>query len=343
MSSTTKDWPRARGSLLGVLVPVLAAAGLIVAAISQAHTGPQPTITGSPIVGETLTSSSAGDTALYRWQSCDPAASGCGAGDGDGTAEGWSFLPGADQQSYTVAESDLGRMLRVRAKGTSLGEQFVSSDPVGPVTAAEEPLPPPPVGKIQPKAIRPAATPLEPDHGQTLLIDDAGGTVLIKVPGDSTYGPVTELREIPIGSIVDATQGTAKITAQNGDGADEQASFWGGTFQALQGPGATSYFEARLGTPPTRRSGARVSSRLATASSLAHTAAAKPKLWGSGSGKFRTRGKGGAATLVGTTWLTQEKGDGTLFKVTEGHGVDVKDFGRRGLISLTPGEQYFAH
>ena len=310
---------------------------LLLAAATQARSAALPVITGDAVVGETLTSSSAGDSPLYRWQRCDPAASPCTEGDGDGSGAGWALIAGAEQQSYTLTDSDLGFLIRVRAKGTSLGEQFSSSEPAGPVEAA----PTPPGAPVV--ATTPSTAALQPDNGQTLLISALQGIVLIKIPGDTDFRPVTDIREIPVGSLVDATQGTAQITSENGDGVDELASFWGGVFVALQNSGAGSVFEARLESSLGRRAKKQSSPRIATTAAVAHTAAAGSKLWGSGSGKFRTRGRGGAATLRGTTWLTKDKGDGTLFKVLEGHGIDVKDFGKKGLITLTPGEKYFAH
>ena len=51
----------------------------------------------------------------------------------------------------------------------------------------------------------------------------------------------------------------------------------------------------------------------------AGAAAKKPKtrkLWGDGSGSFRTRGQYSAATVRGTRWLVQDSCAGTLTKVT---------------------------
>ena len=51
------------------------------------------------------------------------------------------------------------------------------------------------------------------------------------------------------------------------------------------------------------------------------------RLWGRDrGGRFRTRGRHGSATVRGTRWLTEDRCDGTLFKVTEG-AIDVRDDG----------------
>ena len=41
-------------------------------------------------------------------------------------------------------------------------------------------------------------------------------------------------------------------------------------------------------------------------------------LWGDGKGDFQTRGRGAAATVRGTIWLTEDRCDGTLVRVRRG-------------------------
>jgi hypothetical protein len=51
------------------------------------------------------------------------------------------------------------------------------------------------------------------------------------------------------------------------------------------------------------------------------------KLWGDGRGRFRTRGRYGAATVRGTKWLTLDRCDGTKVRVVRGK-VSVQDLVR---------------
>ena len=51
------------------------------------------------------------------------------------------------------------------------------------------------------------------------------------------------------------------------------------------------------------------------------------KLWGDGRGRFRTRGRYGAATVRGTKWLTLDRCDGTKVRVVRGK-VSVRDLVR---------------
>ena len=80
---------------------------------------------------------------------------------------------------------------------------------------------------------------------------------------------------------------------------------------------------------------------------LAAISAVKPPpkvvrhLWGSGKGRFRTRARYAAATVRGTVWLTADRCDGTLTRVTQGT-VQVADFPRRKTVLVRAGKSYLA-
>ncbi len=65
------------------------------------------------------------------------------------------------------------------------------------------------------------------------------------------------------------------------------------------------------------------------------------RLFGNGKGRFRTTGRHSAATVRGTIWLTEERCDGTLTRVTRGI-VSVRDFARKKTISVRAGNSYLA-
>ncbi len=66
------------------------------------------------------------------------------------------------------------------------------------------------------------------------------------------------------------------------------------------------------------------------------------RLWGSGKGSFRTRGRRSAATVTGTRWLVADLCDrSTLTRVKSGV-VEVRDFGKGRTVVLEAGEQYLA-
>ena len=137
---------------------------------------------------------------------------------------------------------------------------------------------------------------------------------------------------IPLGSTVDSRDGTVLITAQQRPGAKPQsAEFFDGIFKLTQ---------TRTTTDLT------LNEALAPCSTKGHAAAAakKPKsrkLWGNGSGSFRTRGQYSAATVRGTEWLVQDSCSGTLTRVKHGV-VSVRDDVRHRTILLRAGKRYLA-
>lgn len=75
-------------------------------------------------------------------------------------------------------------------------------------------------------------------------------------------------------------------------------------------------------------------------------AGAKPKkpirrLWGKGKGRFRSKGRFSTASVRGTTWLTEDRCEGTLTSVTSGV-VSVFDSVRKKTIMVRAGRSYLA-
>jgi hypothetical protein len=149
------------GAYAGLLCALLLIGGAV--GLARGQTGDRPVISGETIVGETLTSSSAGESAVYKWQRCDPETSVCGDNTDRNDSDYETIVNNNTDPTYVLTEADLGMMIRVQAKGTSLGEQFVPSAPVGPV---ELPPPPPPPVNLTPPTIAGEAA-----EGQSLTAD----------------------------------------------------------------------------------------------------------------------------------------------------------------------------
>jgi uncharacterized repeat protein (TIGR01451 family) len=64
-------------------------------------------------------------------------------------------------------------------------------------------------------------------------------------------------------------------------------------------------------------------------------------LWGHAKGKFRTRARFSSATIRGTTWLTEDRCDGSLTTAVDDF-VDVVDLSLHKTLTLNPGESYLA-
>jgi len=312
-----------KAGVAATLVCALAAASLATTSLAAKET-PKPTISGGAFVGHTLSSTSIGDTALYKWQRCNPSVAICDPAAPHGDAA-WPDIAGADAITYLIQPSDLGFFIRVRVHDTSLGtHSWAPSDPVGPVLAGD----------------------LAPEHGVSVLAQPVSGSVEVKTPG-GRFKPLKEASKLPVGTIFDTRGSRVKLTAATGTlgekAADTPIDFYLGLFKIKQPPGLNSRATAKLVEKLTCGKG---KGKAASASGEGPTAVAagkrRRKLWGSGSGGYRTAGSGSTGSVVGTTWLTLDTCSHTLTKVIEGHGVRVFDKKKKKKIFLGPGDRYFA-
>ena len=147
------------------------------------------------------------------------------------------------------------------------------------------------------------------------------GTVLVKVPGSSSFVPLSSAENIPMGSTIDATNGTVAITVALPNGTTETGDFYDGEFVVTQD--ATGRLFATLaggsfkGCPASgKKSKGKGHHKAQLASAKKSKTAVVRQLWGSGHGQFTTKGRYGSAAVSGTVWLTQDLCEGTFFKVT---------------------------
>ena len=184
-----------------------------------------------------------------------------------------------------------------------------------------------------------ATAPPRPRLGRSVTVSAASGRILVRVPGATRYVPIEQLTEIPLGSIVDARKGKARITVEVDarTGRTQTAIFYDWYFRILQTKGRRPITEARL----VKGSFAGCTPRRVARSALVAQAAATKKrsrrrvrrLWGNGKGDFRTGGKRSSATVRGTQWLVEDRCDGTLTRVKQGR-VDVRVFRTKKVVRL---------
>jgi hypothetical protein len=128
------------------------------------------------------------------------------------------------------------------------------------------------------------------------------------------------------GTEIDTRKGTVEIETAKG----EKAEFFDGIFKISQTGGITTLtLTEALSCPKKGKAGA---------------AAKKPKtrkLWGSGKGKFRTKGSYSAATVRGTKWLVQDSCASTTTRVSTGV-VQVEDFVKHKKLLVKKGKSYTA-
>jgi hypothetical protein len=152
----------------------------------------------------------------------------------------------------------------------------------------------------------------------------------VRRPGTSTFVTLSAAAEIPLGSTVDTTHGAVVLSSVPKPGAAPQsAKLYAGIFKVTQPGGIT---QLALTQP------------LAPCGAHASAAAKKPKtrrLWGDGTGSFRTKGQYSSATVRGTKWLVQDSCAGTLTRVARGV-VAVRDDVRHRTLVLRSGKKYLA-
>ena len=173
-----------------------------------------------------------------------------------------------------------------------------------------------------------------PELAKSVDASVVSGVVLIKLPGSSSFVPLSHTSQIPVGATVDATKGRVRILAATPGGRTASSDFFEGVFQVTQ---------KRSGVATMILAGADFG--ICGKAGKGATAAKAPKavrhLWGAGKGPFATKGKYASAAIRGTTWLTTDRCDGTLIRVTQG-AVTVRDFVTKKTVVVKKGHSYLA-
>jgi hypothetical protein len=179
----------------------------------------------------------------------------------------------------------------------------------------------------------------EPELGHSVAAAVTKGTVRVRVQGSAEFRELAEGEMIPLNSTFDATGGTMLLEAVGSDGKTYTGAFHGGQFtvhQSAKGEGATTL----------ELQGGDFSACGSSRKGRATASAAHPvlrKLWGKDhGGRFKTSSRGSVATVRGTEWLTADRCDGTLTRVTKGR-VLVRERGTGRSKLLHKGESFFAH
>jgi hypothetical protein len=262
---------------------------------------------------------------------------------------------GADFANHTVTATVTGllpnvtynvRAVATNSAGTATGPNQTLATP------ADPPPPPPVLGKAVNVAPVSGIVYIELPPGATLAsaasvspfssfaLEAQAVAALTK---GLSFIPLTEARQIPVGSILETTHGVVGITTAttaSRKGKLQSGDFGAGIFKSLQGRrqrGLTDLdiidnFSANKVCATLGK--ARIASRHPSSRTLG-------RLNASGHGNFTARGQYSAATVRGTVWSVANQCDGTLTHVKRGV-VSVRDFVRRKTITLFTGESYLA-
>jgi hypothetical protein len=236
------------------------------------------------------------------------------------------------------------RLVAVNAAGTVTGPDQTFTTPAG------APPPPPVLGKsVDVKPVSGVVF-IKPPPGKSLSLSH-GPLARASVAKGPSFIPLTEARQLPTGTQVDARQGSLQlIAASTSHGKTQVGVFGGGLFAIAQDRSRLSKGLTTLslleGAFPGAPSYARCKARHVRDRPAAQAASLSPQILQTlrardNRGHFRTRGRYSAATVRGTVWDTIDRCDGTLTVVHRGT-VLVTDFARRVTVSVHAGHSYLA-
>jgi hypothetical protein len=182
-----------------------------------------------------------------------------------------------------------------------------------------------------------------PVQGVSVVVAAARGTVRVRRPGRSRFAALDEPARVPIGSVIDARRGRVQLVSAIGtEGSVQVGLFWGSKFKARQRRRGNGMTTLALRGGNLASCDSRGSARPMAAASRKRKRKAKRSLWARDhDGKFRTHGNDSVATARGTAWVTHDRCDGTLTRVTDG-AVSVRDLGRRRTVRVEAGHSYLA-
>jgi hypothetical protein len=152
--------------------------------------------------------------------------------------------------------------------------------------------------------------------------------------------PLTTLGSIPFGSTLDTTKGTVQITVSAGGGTTNTATFDSGVFKLRQKSHKNATADAVLTGGSFKKCPKTKKARKSALSATSKKRTVR-KLWGEGTGNFKTVGKYASATIRGTRWETIDRCDGTLIRVRSG-SVKVRNTVKRRDIVVRAGHSYLA-
>jgi hypothetical protein len=183
----------------------------------------------------------------------------------------------------------------------------------------------------------------EPDFGKSVVVEPEG-TVRVKTPGGQ-WQPLSSDSELPLGATLDTRHGQVALSSAGCRGTTQTGTFGGGIFSVRQprsGCGRVDVYLRGGSFKSCPRLTARIRRLRGGRSAAASRSRRVRKLWGrDNGGRFRSHGRHSHATVRGTRWLTVDRCDGTLTRVTNG-AVAVRDLVRRRTVLVRAGRSYLA-
>jgi hypothetical protein len=291
--------------------------------------------------GPVLGGASAASTGTITYGSVTPDQSaGSGFADQTVTATVTGLLPNVTYNVRAVASN---------SAGSAVGANQTLKTP------ADPPPPPPVLGKsvnVTPVSgivyveLPPGATLASAASVSPFSLFAPGAQAVEALTKGQAFIPLTEARQIPVGSILETTGGVVGITTAttaSRKGKLQSGDFGAGIFKLLQNRKQKGLTDLNIiDNHSTSQVCASVGKR---GKGKAYAAKLSSKTLGrvnaSGHGRFAVRGQYSAATVRGTVWNVGNRCEGTFTHVTRGV-VSVRDFVRRKTITLFTGQSYLA-
>ena len=155
------------------------------------------------------------------------------------------------------------------------------------------------------------------------------------------FVPLTEARQVPVGSFLNTKRGTVQLVSASTKGNKLQSGrFNAGLFQVLQSRKRREHGLTELKLKGSSFRGCRTGRR-GKAGAAALRRRTIRRVRGNARGNFRTSGRGASATVRGTIWTLADRCDGTLTTVKRGK-VAVRDFRKKRTILVKAGKSYLA-
>jgi hypothetical protein len=184
------------------------------------------------------------------------------------------------------------------------------------------------------------------------------GVVYVRIPGagsvdavaraasGSRFVRLTAAQQLPLGSEIDALNGSVKLISATGRGHQTQSgTFRGAVFKIAQaskgankGLTTLSLVEGAFKGGPTYAICKR-KSRAASSAAVSHRVL--QLLHANAGGRFRTTGRYSAASVSGAVWSVADRCDGTRTRVFTDK-VAVTDFVRHVTVTVRAGRSYLA-
>jgi hypothetical protein len=263
---------------------------------------------------------------------------------------------GSDFSSHKITATVTGLLpntiYHVRAIATNSAGTTTGPDQT--VKTPSDPPPPPPVlGKSFDVSVVSGLVLIKLPDGKPLYAGDPGPRLSPALTKGVGFEPLTEARRLPAGTQVDARLGTLKLDAASGakHGKIQTGTFNGALFKLSQdarglnkGLTTLSVLENAFPGAPSY-SACKAKKAVDIAAPVAEDATLSSKilqtLHASAHGKFRTKGKYAAATVLGTAWRIGDRCNGTFIHVSR-HSVLITDFVRHVTFLLHAGHSYLA-